>query len=44
MNAFLARVAKDRVGGNRPSAPRAMGAAAAAGATVAALTYRVLRR
>jgi hypothetical protein len=43
VSAFLARVARDRFGGKRPSAPRAMGAAVAAGTTVAALTYRVLR-
>jgi hypothetical protein len=44
MSALLARVAKERMSGSKPSAPRAMGAALAAGTTVAALTYRVLRR
>jgi len=33
----------ERMGGNRPSAPRAIGAAMAVGTTTAALTYKLLR-
>jgi hypothetical protein len=44
MSDFLKRVAADRIGGDRPSAPRALGAAAVVGATAAALTYRLLRK
>ncbi len=43
MTGFLNRVVIDRVTGKRPSAPRAIGAAAVAGGTVAAITYRLLR-
>ncbi len=43
MSDFLKKVAKDRAGGDRPGVPRAMGAAIAVGATVAVVTYRVLR-
>jgi hypothetical protein len=41
---FLKRVAVDRMSGEQPSAPRAFGAAAVAGAAAAVLTYRLLRR
>jgi hypothetical protein len=34
----------ERMSGNRPSAPRAMGAAIAVGTTAATLTYKLLRR
>lgn len=44
MSGLLARVTAERIGGDRPSAPRAMGAAAVAGAAVAVITYRLLRR
>jgi hypothetical protein len=44
MSDFLKRVAADRIGGDRPSAPRALGAAAVVGAAAAALTYRLLRK
>ncbi len=40
---FLNRVAIDRIGGKRPSPPRAIGAAAVVGGTAAAITYRLLR-
>jgi hypothetical protein len=41
---FLKRVAADRISGQQPSVPRALGAAAVAGMAVAVLTYRLLRR
>ena len=40
---FLGRIAADRVVGDRPSAPRAAGAAAFVGTACAVLTYRLLR-
>ena len=43
MRDFMKRVAADRIGGDRPSSPRALLAASAAGAAAAVLTYRVLR-
>jgi hypothetical protein len=43
MSDFVKRVAADRIGGERPGAPRALGAAVAVGAAAAVLTYRVLR-
>ena len=43
MSGIIKRAVADRVGGKRPSAPRAIVAAAAAGAAAAGLTYRVLR-
>jgi hypothetical protein len=43
MTGFLSRVVADRVGGKRPSAPRAIGAAVAVGTTAGAVTYRLLR-
>jgi hypothetical protein len=39
----MKRVAVERMTGNKPSPPRAMLVASAAGAATAALTYRVLR-
>jgi len=42
MNDFIKRIAADRISGERPSAPRALGGAIAAG-TAPAFTYRVLR-
>lgn len=44
MNGFIRRVAADRLGGDRPAAPRALGAAAAVGTLGAVITYRLLRR
>ena len=43
MRDFMKRVAADRIGGDRPSSPRALLAASAAGAAAAVVTYRVLR-
>jgi hypothetical protein len=43
MSKLLSRVIFERASGNRPSAPRAAGAAAAVGGTAAAITYRLLR-
>jgi hypothetical protein len=43
MRGLVKRVAAERMGGNRPSPPRAMLVASAAGAAAAVLTYRVLR-
>jgi len=39
----MKRVAVERMTGNKPSPPRAMIVASAAGAAAAVLTYRVLR-
>jgi len=44
MREFVARVTGERLGGDKPGAPRALGAAAVAGAAAAAVTYRLLRR
>jgi hypothetical protein len=43
MRGLVKRVAMERAGGDRPSAPRALIVASAAGAAMGALTYRVLR-
>jgi hypothetical protein len=43
MSDFVKRIAADRFGGDRPGAPRAMGAALVVGTAAAALTYRMLR-
>lgn len=43
MSDFVKRIAAERMGGERPGAPRALGAAVAVGAAAAVLTYRVLR-
>jgi hypothetical protein len=43
MNLFPTRTVIDRITGNRPSPPRAMGAAAAIGVGAAVITYRLLR-
>jgi hypothetical protein len=44
MNDFMKRVTADRLGGDRPGAPRALGAAAVVGTATAVLTYRLLRK
>jgi hypothetical protein len=44
MGDFVKRIAADRLGGERPGAPRALGAAVVVGAAAAVLTYRVLRQ
>ncbi len=37
------KVTADRIGGDKPNAPRAIGAAVVVGATASVLTYRLLR-
>jgi hypothetical protein len=44
MNDFIARVTADRIGGDRPGAPRALGAAAVVGTVGAVLAYKLLRK
>jgi hypothetical protein len=44
MGDFVKRIAADRLGGERPGAPRALGAAVVVGAAAAVLTYRALRQ
>jgi hypothetical protein len=44
MSDFMKRIAAERIGGKRPGAPRAMGAAAVVGAAAAVVTYRLLRQ
>jgi hypothetical protein len=43
MKDFITRVTADRLGGDRPGAPRAIGAAIVAGTVTAIVTYRLLR-
>ncbi len=43
MKEFITRVTAERLGGDRPGAPRAIGAAAVAGTVTAVITYRLLR-
>jgi hypothetical protein len=43
MRDFLKRVALDRVMGERPAPPRAIGASLAVGTAAAAVTYKLLR-
>jgi hypothetical protein len=43
MRDFIESVAGQRIGGERPSPPRALVAASAVAAAAGALTYRVLR-
>jgi hypothetical protein len=40
---MVKRVLADRIGGTRPSVPRAIAAAAAVGAAAAGITYKLLR-
>ena len=44
MNDFIKRVTAERLGGDRPGAPRALGAAAVVGTATAVLTYKLLRK
>lgn len=44
MRKFAKRTVLDRASGQRPSAPRAAGAALAVGTTAATIAYRLLRR
>jgi hypothetical protein len=44
MREFIKRVTADRIAGDRPAAPRALGAAMVAGTVTGVITYRLLRR
>jgi hypothetical protein len=44
MNDLIKRVTADRLSGERPAAPRALGAAAVVGTVGAVLTYKLLRK
>jgi hypothetical protein len=44
MRDFIKKVTADRVGGERPAAPRALGAAAVVGTAGAVITYKLLRK
>jgi hypothetical protein len=44
MRDFIKKVTADRVGGKRPGAPRALGAAAVVGTAGAVITYKLLRK
>jgi hypothetical protein len=44
MNDFIKRVTADRLGGDRPAPPRAIGAAAVVGTVGAVITYKLLRK
>jgi len=44
MRDFIKRVTAERIGGDRPAAPRALGAAAVVGTAGAVLTYKLLRK
>jgi hypothetical protein len=44
MSDFIRRVTADRLSGDRPAAPRALGAAAVVGTVGAVITYKLLRR
>lgn len=43
MGDFLKKVTADRIAGERPSPPRALGAAIVVGTTAAVIAYRLLR-
>jgi hypothetical protein len=44
MNDFIKRVTADRLSGDRPAPPRAIGAAAVVGTVGAVITYKLLRK
>jgi hypothetical protein len=44
MGNLIARVSAERMSGERPAPPRALGAAAIVGVAGAVLTYKLLRR
>jgi hypothetical protein len=44
MNDLIKRVTADRLSGERPAAPRALGAAAIVGTVGAVVTYKLLRK
>jgi hypothetical protein len=44
MNDFIKRVTADRLSGDRPAPPRAIGAAAVVGTVGTVITYKLLRK
>ena len=44
MNDFSKRVTADRLGGEKPAPPRALGAALVVGTAGAVITYKLLRK
>jgi hypothetical protein len=44
MSDFVKRITADRLSGERPAAPRALGAAAVIGSLGAVITYKLLRK
>jgi hypothetical protein len=44
MREFIGKIAGERLGGERPGAPRAVAAAIVTGSATALLTYRLLRK
>jgi len=44
MSDFVKRITADRLAGERPAAPRALGAAAVIGSLGAVITYKLLRK
>jgi hypothetical protein len=44
MSDFIKRVTADRLSGDRPGPPRALGAAAVVGTVGAVITYKLLRK
>jgi hypothetical protein len=44
MGDFIKRVTAERISGERPTAPRALGAAAVVGTMSAVITYKLLRK
>ncbi len=44
MSDFIKRVTADRLSGDRPAPPRAIGAAAVVGTVGAVITYKLLRK
>jgi hypothetical protein len=44
MSDFVKRVTADRLSGDRPGAPRALGAAIVTGTAFAVITYKLLRK
>jgi hypothetical protein len=44
MKEFMTRITADRLSGEQPGAPRAIGAAIVAGTVTAVVTYKLLRR
>jgi hypothetical protein len=44
MNDFIKRITADRLGGEKPALPRALGAALVVGTAGAMITYKLLRK